>query len=165
MVAVVKSEWHQVERRFGVDISRDLLEEIYPDMEPDELDLMYVQVEAGERDIEEILEDAWTNNIDIDWEWLDEDDMWTDRKGGYEVTYQVDATREFPTYTWTQPEPETEEEMFPTMDPDELTRRLDELKLEFDFMIDLEAFKNDESIHQEIRDAFVKIIEEEDMGI
>jgi hypothetical protein len=161
MVAVVKSEWHQIERRFGFELTREWLDEVYPDAEPDELDLMYVQIEAGERDIEEIIQDAWNENVDVDWDWLDEDDMWTDRKGGYEVTYEVDATRELPTYTWQAPE--VDEEEFPQMDPDELTRQLDELKVEFDFLIDLEQFKKDESIHQEIRDAFVKIIEEEDL--
>ena len=94
MVAVVKSEWHQIERRFGFDLTREWLDEVYPDAEADELDLMYVQIEAGERDIEEILDDAYNENVDIDWDWLDEDDMWTDRKGGYEVTYEIDATRE-----------------------------------------------------------------------
>jgi hypothetical protein len=161
MVAVVKSEWHQVEKRYGADISRELLDEIYPDMEPDELDLMYVQLEAGERDVEEIIEDAWNENIDIDWDYLDEDDWWTDRKGGYEVTYEVDATRDFaPTYF--TPEPEEE---FPPMDEEKLRQALDELKIEFDFIVELEQFENDESIHQEIRDAFVKIINEEGMGI
>jgi hypothetical protein len=161
MVAVIKSEWHQVEKRYGADISRELLDEIYPDMEPDELDLMYVQLEAGERDVEEIIEDAWNENIDIDWDYLDEDDWWTDRKGGYEVTYEVDVTRDFaPTYF--TPEPEEE---LPPMDEEKLRQALYELNIEFDFMVELEQFENDESIHQEIRDAFVKIINEERMGI
>ena len=90
MVAVIKSEWHQVEKRYGAEITREFLSEVYPDLEPDELDLMYVQLEAGERDIEEIINDAWNENVDIDWDWLDEDDWWTDRKGGYDVTYEVD---------------------------------------------------------------------------
>lgn len=152
MVAVVKSEWHQVEKRYGADISRDLLEEIYPDLEGDELDLMYVQLEAGERDIEEIIHDAWHENIDIDWDWLDEDDWWTDRKGGYEVTYEVDATSDY-----------TTKYVAPEMSTTELSKRLDDLIDSFDFEMELEDFKNDENIHQEIRDAFVKIIEQEDM--
>ena len=130
-------------------------------MEPDELDLMYVQLEAGERDVEEIIEDAWNENIDIDWDYLDEDDWWTDRKGGYEVTYEVDATRDFAT-TYFTPEPE---EQFPPMDEEKLRQALYELNIEFDFMVELEQFENDESIHQEIRDAFVKIINEERMVI
>lgn len=161
MVAVIKSEWHQVEKRYGFEMTREFLDEVYPDLEPDELDLKFQLLEAGEIDFEEVINDAWDENVEIDWEWLDEDDWWTDRKGGYEVTYEVDPTYEMPTYTWTPPEPEEDE--FPPMDPDDLAQKLDELKVEFDFLIDLEQFKNDESIHQEIRDAFVKIIEEEDM--
>ncbi len=52
MVTIVKSEWHQVERRYAIDFDEVLLAEIYPD--------------------------------------LDEDDWWTDRKGGYDVTYKVE---------------------------------------------------------------------------
>jgi len=41
-------------------------------------------------DASTVIEDAWTNDIDLDWDWLDEDDWWTDRKGGYDVTYEVE---------------------------------------------------------------------------
>lgn len=169
MVAVVKSEWHQVERRYGFELTREFLQEVYPELELDEIDLMYVRIEAGEHDINEVLDDAWNENVDIDWDWLDEDDWWTDRKGGYDVTYEVDATREFAPqyYSWKPPklpkgQESADEEMFPPMDPDDLAQRLEELKIEFDFLCEIENFKNDESIHQEIRDAFVKIIDEED---
>ena len=37
MVTVVKSEWHQVERRYGLEFDEDLLSEIYPDSSPGEL--------------------------------------------------------------------------------------------------------------------------------
>ena len=35
-----------------------------------------------------IMQDAADNNVDIEWD-RDYDDWWTDRKGGYEVTYEV----------------------------------------------------------------------------
>jgi uncharacterized protein YciU (UPF0263 family) len=90
MVMVVKSEWHQVEKRYGVEIDRDLFGEIYSDIEDEaEIDLMYLQFEAGELDVGEVIDKAWDEDIDIDWDWLDEDDWWTDRKGGYDVTYEV----------------------------------------------------------------------------
>jgi len=90
MVMVVKSEWHQVEKRLGAEIDRDLFGEIYSDIEDEaEIDLMYLQFEAGELDVGEVIDKAWDEDIDIDWDWLDEDDWWTDRKGGYEVTYEV----------------------------------------------------------------------------
>jgi hypothetical protein len=88
---IIKSEWHQVEKRFSLEFTRDMLDEIYPDAAPDELDLKYILIEAGEITVSEVMRDAWNKDVDIDWEWLDEDDWWTDRKGGYEVTYKVEV--------------------------------------------------------------------------
>jgi len=89
MVMVVKSEWHQVEKRYGLEVDTDLLEQIYPESNKKEIKKMISELESGELSIDTVIEDAWENNIDIDWDWLDEDDWWTDRKGGYEVTYEV----------------------------------------------------------------------------
>ena len=90
MVQVVKSEWHQVEKRYGIEIDRDVFGEIYCDIEDEsELDLMYLQFESGDISAEEVIDKAWEEGVDLDWDWLDEDDWWTDRKGGYEVTYEV----------------------------------------------------------------------------
>ena len=90
MVSVVKSEWHQVEKRYGIEIDTDLLSEIYPDLDEDEIEAKLAELESGEEDVETVLNDAWENNVDIDWDYLNEDDWWTDRKGGYEVTYTVE---------------------------------------------------------------------------
>ena len=90
MVSVVKSEWHQVEKRYGLEIDTDLLSEIYPELDEDEIEAKLAELESGEEDIETVLNDAWDNNVDIDWDYLNEDDWWTDRKGGYEVTYKVE---------------------------------------------------------------------------
>jgi len=90
MVQIIKSEWHQVEKRYGIEIDRDIFGEIYSDIEDEgEIDLMFLQFENGELDIEEIIQKAYDDSVDLDWDWLDEDDWWTDRKGGYEVTYEV----------------------------------------------------------------------------
>jgi uncharacterized protein YciU (UPF0263 family) len=90
MVQVVKSEWHQVEKRYGIEIDRDLFGEIYSDIEDEaEIDLMYLQFESGDVTVDEVMDKAWEEGVDLDWDWLDEDDWWTDRKGGYEVTYEV----------------------------------------------------------------------------
>lgn len=86
---VVKSECHQVEKRYGLEVDTDLLEQIYPDSNKKEIKKMLSELESGEISIDTIIDDAWENNVDIDWDWLDEDDWWTDRKGGYEVTYEV----------------------------------------------------------------------------
>ena len=89
MVMVVKSECHQVEKRYGLEVDTDLLEQIYPDSNKKEIKKMLSELESGEISIDTIMDEAWENNVDIDWDWLDEDDWWTDRKGGYEVTYEV----------------------------------------------------------------------------
>ena len=37
MVTIVKHEWHQVDSQFAYELTKDVLEEIYPDMDEDEL--------------------------------------------------------------------------------------------------------------------------------
>ena len=86
---MVKSEWHQVEKRYEVEVDEDLLADIYPDLDEVELAELMDEIESGDHAIEDIIEAAFNNGADIDWEWMDEDDWWTDRKGGYEVTYEV----------------------------------------------------------------------------
>lgn len=90
MVTVVKSEWHQVERRYGLDIDEDILSEIYPDLDDEQITELLTNLESGEADIDDVINDAWDNDVELEWDWLDEDDWWTDRKGGYEVTYKVE---------------------------------------------------------------------------
>lgn len=90
MVSIVKSEWHQVEKRYGIEIDSDILSEIYPELDEDEIDAKLAELESGDLDIEEVINDAYENNVDIDWNYLDDDDWWTDRKGGYDVTYNVE---------------------------------------------------------------------------
>lgn len=90
MVTVVKSEWHQVERRYGLDIDENILSEIYPDLDDEQITELLTNLESGEADIDDVINDAWDNDVELEWDWLDEDDWWTDRKGGYEVTYKIE---------------------------------------------------------------------------
>ena len=90
MVSIVKSEWHQVEKRYGLEIDASLLTDIYPELDEDAIEAKLAALESGEEDVEEVLNEAWNNDVDIDWDYLNEDDWWTDRKGGYEVTYKVE---------------------------------------------------------------------------
>ncbi len=87
---IVKSEWHSVERRYAAEIDEDTLNDIYPDATVEEIEQKMADLASGDLSIETVINDAWEEGIDIDWEWLDEDDWWTDRKGGYDVTYEVD---------------------------------------------------------------------------
>lgn len=88
MVTVVKHEWHSHDRQYAIEIDEDLLSEIYPDLDEDEIALMLQQIENGEIDVEEVIDEAYENDVDIDWQ-FQYDDCWTDRKGGYEVTYEL----------------------------------------------------------------------------
>lgn len=88
MVTVVKHEWHQHDRQYAIEIDEALLSEIYPDLDEDEIKQKLADLEAGEIDYEEVLDDANENDVDIEWE-FQYDDCWTDRKGGYEVTYEL----------------------------------------------------------------------------
>ena len=86
---VIKSEWHQVEKRYAIDIDEDLINEIYQDATVEEVEEVIRQLQEGELEASSVIEDAYTNDVTIDWDWLDEDDWWTDRKGGYDVTYEI----------------------------------------------------------------------------
>jgi hypothetical protein len=89
MMRVIKSEWHQVEKRYAIDIDENLVNEIYQDATVEEVEEIIRQLQEGELEASSVIEDAWTNDVTIDWDWLDEDDWWTDRKGGYDVTYEI----------------------------------------------------------------------------
>jgi predicted RNA-binding Zn-ribbon protein involved in translation (DUF1610 family) len=98
MVTIVKHEWHQHDRRYAIELDEGLLSEIYPDLDEDEIAEKIRQIEEGEIDIEEIVADGWENDIDIEWE-FQYDDCWTDRKGGYDITYELGDES-----SWVEPE-------------------------------------------------------------
>lgn len=88
MVQIVKKEWHQVSSEYVLDFTTALLGEIYPDKDDDELIEILKQIESGDIDIEEVLDEAINNNIDVEWDHT-YDDWWTSRKGGFDITYEV----------------------------------------------------------------------------
>lgn len=88
MVTLVKHEWHQVDCRYAIEIDEDTLAEIYPDLDEDEIALKLKELEDGEIDVEDIVNDAYDNDVDLEWE-HQYDDNWTSRKGGYDVTYEL----------------------------------------------------------------------------
>ena len=88
MVTIVKHEWHQVDAQFAYELDSDTLSQIYPDLDEDEIEAMLQQIADGEVDLEELLQEAYDNDVEIEWD-RQYDDWWTDRKGGYEVTFEV----------------------------------------------------------------------------
>lgn len=88
MVTIVKHEWHQVDVQYAIELDEDLLSEIYPDLDEDEIANLLKQIENGDIDIEEVVDEAYNNDVDIEWD-HQYDDNWTMRKGGYDVTYEL----------------------------------------------------------------------------
>jgi len=88
MVTIVKHEWHQHDRQYAIEIDEALLSEIYPDKEEDEIKVILDGIADGTYDYEDVINDAYENDVEIDWE-FQYDDCWTDRKGGYDVTYEL----------------------------------------------------------------------------
>jgi predicted RNA-binding Zn-ribbon protein involved in translation (DUF1610 family) len=102
MVTIVKHEWHQHDRQYAIELDESLLSEIYPDLDEDEIATMLQQITDGEVDYEEVLNDAYDNDVEIEWD-FQYDDCWTDRKGGYDVTYELGDES-----SWVEPEKEPE---------------------------------------------------------
>ena len=88
MVTLVKHEWHQVDSQFALELDEALLSEIYPDLDDDEIANMLEQIENGEISVDEVVEAAYDNDVELNWD-RQYDDWWTDRKGGYDVTYEL----------------------------------------------------------------------------
>lgn len=98
MVTIVKHEWHSHDRQYAIELDETLLSDIYPDADEEEIASLLTQIENGEADIDGIINDAWENDIDIEWE-FQYDDCYSDRKGGYDVTYELGDES-----SWVEPE-------------------------------------------------------------
>ena len=98
MVTIVKHEWHQHDRQYAIELDADLLSEIYPDLDEDEIAQKLADIESGEETVDQIIEDAYDNDVEIEWD-FQYDDCWTDRKGGYDVTYELGDES-----SWVEPE-------------------------------------------------------------
>jgi predicted RNA-binding Zn-ribbon protein involved in translation (DUF1610 family) len=88
MVTIVKHEWHQHDRQYAIELDEALLSEIYPDKEEDEIKVILDGIIDGTYDYEDVINDAYENDVEIEWD-FQYDDCWTDRKGGYDVTYEL----------------------------------------------------------------------------
>lgn len=102
MVTIVKHEWHSVDSQFAFELDIDILAEIYPEKDEEELQVILDGVQDGTYDVEDIVNDAWNNDVEIEWE-RQYDDWWTDRKGGYDITYELGDES-----SWVEPHKEPE---------------------------------------------------------
>ena len=92
-----KLEHHRVIRFYGADISEEQIIDIFEntDMPEDEIDSFVDALLEGPSN--PLFEDAYeivcdSDVLDENWNWLEEDDWVTDRKGGYEVEVSFDGT-------------------------------------------------------------------------
>ena len=88
MVTIVKHEWHSVDSQFAYELDEEKLSEIYSDLDEDEISELLVQIEMGYKDVTEVINDAWENDVEIEWD-RQYDDWYSDRKGGYDITYEL----------------------------------------------------------------------------
>jgi predicted RNA-binding Zn-ribbon protein involved in translation (DUF1610 family) len=102
MVTIVKHEWHSIDSQYAIEIDESILSEIYPDLSEDEITEKLQQIENGEIDVEEIVNDAYEEDVDLDWD-HQYDDCYTSRKGGYDVTYELGDED-----SWVEPQKEPE---------------------------------------------------------
>jgi hypothetical protein len=86
---IIKTEWHQVAKLYALEIDIDDIAEVYPDNTDEENQAVLARIASGDLDWDEFEEASYEEGVHYDWEWLDEDDWWSDRKGGYEITYEV----------------------------------------------------------------------------
>lgn len=86
---IQKIEHHSVNWYYNFELDGEKLREIYPDLSDEEISLLELELISGTKDIDEVINDAWDNSVDIEWD-FDYDDVWTDRKGGYDVTYSIE---------------------------------------------------------------------------
>jgi hypothetical protein len=90
MVSLFKTESHQVDVNYKVELDLELLSEIYPDLNADELKRRLDLIESGAFAIETLIDDAYQGEIVIEWDEVGQDN-WTARKGGFNVTYSLDS--------------------------------------------------------------------------
>lgn len=88
MVTLVKHEWHSVDSQFAYELTTEVLAEIYPDLDENELEEILNQIENGEITVDEVIDEAYNNDVEIEWD-RQYDDWYTERKGGYDVTYEL----------------------------------------------------------------------------
>jgi hypothetical protein len=101
VVTCIKSEWHQVERQYGIEIDLQYVRDLFLEHGETEegCQAIFDKLVSGEMDggdLEDYGYETYTDFYGMDWDWLDKDDWWTDRKGGYDVTYTQEVIEEEP---------------------------------------------------------------------
>ena len=90
---VTKHEWHQVDSQYTFELDENFLAEVYPDLTEDEIKIKMLRLLTQLDPIDDVFIDAYSECVDVDWDHT-YDDWWTDRKGGYDVTYEIEEEDE-----------------------------------------------------------------------
>ena len=85
VIKATMSEWHQVQRKYALEIDVEHLYTLYGEEKTlEECQVIFDKLADGDMLVED-LEDV--SDMGLDWEYQDDDDWWTMRKGGFDVTY------------------------------------------------------------------------------
>ena len=88
-VVLTKVEHHQVNYHYKTVLTYDQLADIYSDLEKSEIKEAWENIKNGdEHEINQLMDYAF-GEVDIEWD-MEYEDNWTDRKGGYDVTYGIE---------------------------------------------------------------------------
>ena len=89
VIKATMSEWHQVQRKYALEIDVERLYTLYGEEKTlEECQVIFDKLAEGKMLVED-LEDV--SDMGLDWEYQDDDDWWTMRKGGFDVTYNQEV--------------------------------------------------------------------------
>ena len=89
-IVLTKVEHHSVNYHYKTLFEYDDLKDLYPDSTPKELKVTWNAMKAGDESvISQVMDDAF-GEMDMEWD-MEYEDNWTDRKGGYDVTYGIEG--------------------------------------------------------------------------
>ena len=84
---IVKIE--SIAKRYVIDIDENIINDIYPNATLRAIEEVMRQLAGGELDASVVIEDAYANGVNLNWNYLDEGDWWPDRSGDYSVAYEI----------------------------------------------------------------------------
>ena len=95
VIYATMSEWHQVQRKYALEIDVEYLKDMFPNKSDEEVQQMFDDLASGQLLVDDLEEMGYEENgndfYGMEWDYLDEDDWWTMRKGGFDVTYDQEV--------------------------------------------------------------------------
>lgn len=94
VIHATMSEWHQVQRKYALEIDVQYIFDLHEgDKTLEECQVIFDKIAEGDMLVEDLEE---VGNFGMDWDYQDEDDWWTMRKGGFDVTYSQEVVEQEP---------------------------------------------------------------------